>query len=50
MYYNIDFEDAKKFLFFIKKNIQCGDGDGAGIPEPVRDGDDIQFLIPVRYG
>jgi len=48
MYYNIDFGDAKKFLFFIKIIIQCGDRDGAGIPEP--DGDDIQFLIPVGYG
>jgi len=36
----------KKFLFFIKKSIQCGDGDGAGIPEPVGDGDEVQFIIP----
>ncbi|AES77434.1 hypothetical protein MTR_7g010570 [Medicago truncatula] len=26
------------------------DGDGAGIPEPVGDGDEVQFLIPVGYG
>ncbi|KEH38966.1 hypothetical protein MTR_2g085095 [Medicago truncatula] len=26
------------------------DGDGAGIPEPVGDGDEIQFFIPVGYG
>ena len=50
MYYNISLGVAKKLQFFIKKIIQCGDGDGAGIPEPVEDGDGIQFLIPVGYG
>jgi len=30
--------------------IQCRDGDGAGILEPIGDGDVIQFLIPVEYG
>ena len=50
MYYNVAIGDAKKLLFLIKKIIQCGDGDGAGIPEPVGDGDGIQFLIPVGYG
>jgi len=50
MYYNISLGVAKKLIFFIKKNIQCGDGDGAGIPEPVGDGDEVQFLISVGYG
>jgi len=49
MYYNIDFRDAKKILFFIKKIIQCGDGDETEIPEPVGDGDGIQFFILVGY-
>ncbi|AES72983.1 hypothetical protein MTR_3g098440 [Medicago truncatula] len=49
MYYNVALADAKKLLFFIKKIIQCGDEDGAGIPEPVGNGDVIQFLIPVGY-
>lgn len=40
----------KILIFFIKKNINFGDGDGAGIPEPVRDEDEIQSLIPVGYG
>ena len=40
MHYNICLGVAKKkLLFFIKKIIQCGDGDVAGIPEPVGDGD-----------
>jgi len=38
---------CKKTYIFIKKNIECGDGDGAGIPESV--GDEIRFLIPVGY-
>jgi len=50
MYYNVGLGDAKKLLFFIKKIIQLGDGDEAGIPEPVGDGDEIQFLISVGYG
>ena len=50
MYYNVAFGDEKNFYFLLKKIIQCGDGDGAGIPEPVGDGDEIQFLIPVGYG
>jgi len=32
------------------QNIQCGEGDGAGIPELVGDGDEVQFLISVEYG
>jgi len=47
MYYNISLEVAKKLLFFIKKIIQCGVGDGAGIPEP--DGDGVKFFILVGY-
>jgi len=50
MYYNVALGDAKIFNFLFKKIIQCGDGDGAGITEPVGDGDGIQFLIPVGYG
>jgi len=51
MYNNVALGDAKKLLFFIKKNYSiCGDGDVAGIPEPVGDGNVIQFLIPVGYG
>jgi len=50
MHSNISLEVAKKLLFFIKKNIQCGDGDETGIPERVGDGDGVQFLIPVGYG
>jgi len=50
MYYNVALGDAQKLLFFIKKFIQCGDGDGAGIPEPVGDGNEIQFLILGGYG
>jgi len=30
--------------------IQCGDGDGVGILEPVEDGDEVEFLILVGYG
>jgi len=30
--------------------IHYGDGDEAGIPEPIGDGDEIQFVIPVGYG
>jgi hypothetical protein len=41
MYYNVALRDAKKLLFFIKKIIHCRDGDGAGILEPVGDGDEI---------
>ena len=33
---------------FIKKLINCGDGDEAWIPKPIRNGDGIQFLIPVE--
>jgi len=36
------------FYFLLKKIIQCGDG--TGIPEPVGDGDEIQFFILVGYG
>jgi len=51
MHYNIYLRVAKKKLLFLLKNyIECGDGDGAGIPEPVGDGDGVYFLIPVRYG
>jgi hypothetical protein len=40
-----------KNLFFNKKKlIHYGDRDGAGIPEPIWDGDEIQFLIPVWHG
>jgi len=34
----------------IKKIIQCGDMDDAGIPELVGDGDEVQFSILDRYG
>ena len=40
----------KTSLFLLKKIIQCGDEDGAGIPKPVGDGDGVQFPIPVGYG
>jgi len=40
MHYNISLGVAKKVLFFIKRIIQCGDRDGAGIPKPVGDGDE----------
>jgi len=36
----------KNFYFLLKNIIQCGDGDGAAVPEPVGDGDRVQFLIP----
>jgi len=49
MHYIISLGVAKKFLFFIKKIIQCGDGDEAGIAKPVWDGDGVQFLILVGY-
>jgi len=39
----------KKLIFFIKKDIQCRNGDEAGIPQPVGDEDEVQFLIPVEY-
>jgi len=49
MYYNIALGNAKKnFYFLLKRIIQCGDGDGTGIPKSV--GDEIQFIIPVGYG
>jgi len=50
MYYYVALGDAKKLIFFIKKIIQCGDGDEARIPEIIGDGDEIQFLIPIEYG
>lgn len=50
MHYNISLEVAKNFYFLLKKIIRYEDGDGAGIPEPVGDGDGIQFLILVGYG
>ena len=49
MHYNIALGVAKKVIFFIKKKIQCGDGDKAGISEPAEGEDEIQFLIPVGY-
>jgi len=49
MHYNISLGVAKKLLFLLKKNIECQNGDGAGIPEPVGDGDGVHFLIPVGY-
>jgi len=49
MHYNISLGVKKNFYFYLKKNIECGDGDGA-IPEPVGDGDEVHFLIPVGYG
>jgi len=39
----------KNFYFLLKKIIQYRDGDGAGIPEPVGDGDGVQFPIPVEH-
>jgi len=50
MHYNIFIGVAQKLFFIKKKNIKCSDGDGAGIPEPVGDGDGVHFLIPVGYG
>ena len=51
MHYKISLGVSKKIQFFIKKKfIQCGDGDWAGIPEPVGYGDEVQFLIPIEYG
>jgi len=52
MYYNITPETEKYFFFLLKTIMQCEDGDGdeAGIPEPVENGDEIRFLNPVRYG
>ena len=50
MHYNISLGVAKKTSIFIKKKyIECGDGDEAVIPEPVRDVDEVHFLIPVGY-
>jgi len=40
----------KKTFFLLKNLIHCGDGDEAGIPGAIRDGDEIQFLISVGYG
>ena len=48
MHYNIAFGDEKT-SFWNKKMISYEDEDGAGIPEPVGEGDAIQFLIPVWY-
>jgi len=47
MYYNI-VPEAEKYFFLIKKNMHCGEG--VGIPKPVGDGNEIQFLIRVGYG
>jgi len=41
---------TKNAFIFIKKVIHCWDGDEAEIPEPVGDGDKVQFLIPAGYG
>jgi len=49
MHYNIAIEAQKNF-FFIKKVYSLRGRDGAGIPEPIGDGDEIQFLIPFEYG
>jgi hypothetical protein len=39
----------KNFFLYFKKMIRFGYEDGAGILESARDGDKIQFLIPVGY-
>lgn len=50
MHYKIVLE-AKKYTFiFMKKIIQYDDGDGAGIPKLIGDGNEIRFLISVEYG
>jgi len=46
---NISLSVAKKLLFLLKNNIECGDEDGTGIPELVGDENGVQFLIPVEY-
>ena len=50
IHYNITIEALKNSFFIKKKLIHCGDGDGVGIPEPIENEDEIQFLIPVKYG
>jgi len=42
MQYNI-------FLGARKKMIHCGDEDATGIPKPVWEGDEIQFLTPIGF-
>jgi len=50
MHYTIAHMTEKYFDFYYKKKIiHCGDGDEAGISEPVGDEDEIRFLIPFRY-
>jgi len=49
MHYNISLGIAKKHLFFIKKIIQCGDGDVARIPEPVENRD-VRFNFSTTLG
>ena len=43
------YRSYKKTFIFIKKKIECGDEDGAGIPEPVENGDVVHFLIIVGH-
>jgi len=50
VHYNIAPGAKKYFYFYSKKIIHCGDGDVAGITEPVRDRDEIRNLISARYG
>jgi len=49
MHYNIAPTVGKTYVR-IKKMIHYGDKDETGIPESVGNKDEIQFLIPIRYG
>jgi len=50
MHYNIALGAEKYLYFYFKKILQCRDGDGTGISEPVEDGNGVRFLIPAGYG
>jgi len=48
MYYNIALGDAKKLLFFIKKNLfNAGTGMGRGYPNPSETGMRFNFSSPL---
>jgi len=42
-------ECKKAYIFYLKKLLNAETGMGRGIPEPVGDDNENQFLIPVGY-
>jgi len=45
MHYNIALGAEKYFFFLLIFFIYCKDGDGVGVLEPIRDMEEIRFII-----